>query len=54
MTGTEMVLEMFNHLMWLPVQERFIEFIHHESFRLQICIVTIVEVLLRVHDIDYG
>jgi hypothetical protein len=54
MTRTEMVLEMSNHQMWLPDQERFIEFCHHESFRLQICIVTIIEVLLRVHDIDYG
>jgi len=54
MTRPEMVLEMFNHLMWLPVQERFIEFCHHESFSLQICLVTVIEDLLRVHDIDYG
>jgi len=47
MTRTEMVLEMFNHQMWLSVQERFIEFCHHESFRLQIYIVTIIEVLLK-------
>jgi hypothetical protein len=54
MTRTEMVLEMFNRQLWLPAQNSFIEFSHHESFRLQIYIVTIIEVLLSVYDIDYG